>query len=307
MPLDKPKGVVSVSDIKSRLLSPATTSHYLLDLPIPSDANLASALRAFLGPDQETIQLQCCEASLPGSQFATMNIDNDHTGVSERHPYRKIFNDRIDLTFYVDATNYLPIQYFERWMQYIAGEDLNSSGQNDPNGKNFHYRFRYPDEYMCEGFQITKIEKDFYEEVRTSNLLEDIVNVVAGTNFGDTDYKRRGSLLRYNFVRSFPLAINSMPISYETSQLLKVTVSMAYIRYTIENLMDIMPARAGRSLSFDFGNNPFAQALGNSFNPPPTPKQAVPPGRSGSARGRGSSALVDLNLLDATGRIGPGG
>ena len=66
-----------------------------------------------------------------------MNIDNDHTGVSERHPYRKIFNDRIDLTFYVDATNYLPIQYFERWMQYIAGEDINSSGQNDPNGKTF--------------------------------------------------------------------------------------------------------------------------------------------------------------------------
>ena len=40
--------------------------------------------------------------------------------------------------------------------------------------------------------------------------------------------------LEYEFYRSFPIAINSMPVSYETASLLKCTVSMNYIRYTVK-------------------------------------------------------------------------
>ena len=35
----------------------------------------------------------------------------------------------------------------------------------------------------------------------------------------------------YNFVNSYPLSITSMPVSYDTSSLLKCTVSFSYIRY----------------------------------------------------------------------------
>ena len=36
-----------------------------------------------------------------------MDINNDRTGVTEKHAYRRMFDDRIDFTFYVDASNYL--------------------------------------------------------------------------------------------------------------------------------------------------------------------------------------------------------
>ena len=60
-------------------------------------------------------------------QFATMNIDNDQNWSKLKDiAYRKIFNDRIDLTFYVDAdkTIYL-FNIFELMdASIIAGEDL---------------------------------------------------------------------------------------------------------------------------------------------------------------------------------------
>ena len=63
---------------------------------------------------QDQLNLQCTEASLPGSSLATFDINNDFHGVTERHAYRRMFDERIDFTFYVDANNYLPIRTFER-------------------------------------------------------------------------------------------------------------------------------------------------------------------------------------------------
>ena len=76
----------------------------------------------FLGQqeDQDTINLLCSEAVLPGSSLATFEINNDRTGVTERHVHRRMFDDRIDLTFYVDAGNYLPIKFFETWIDFIT-------------------------------------------------------------------------------------------------------------------------------------------------------------------------------------------
>jgi len=42
-----------------------------------------------------------------------------------------------------------------------------------------------------------------------------------------------GSTLTYNFVNAFPISVFSMPVSYESSSLLKCTVSFSYIRYYI--------------------------------------------------------------------------
>ena len=39
------------------------------------------------------------------------------------------------------------------------------------------------------------------------------------------------SVLTYEFFRSFPLSISSMPVSYDGNNLLKCSVSMSYIRY----------------------------------------------------------------------------
>ena len=60
--------------------------------------------------------------------------------------------------------------------------------------------------------------------------------------------------LTYQFVNVFPLAINSMPVSYDASQLLKVTVSMAYTRYFLDR---------GRSGTVADLLDPIAQAAAN--------------------------------------------
>ena len=192
--------VAKVSDIKANLLRPATTSHFEVEIPIPP-----ALTNKWQGVGkQDKIQLMCSETSLPGSNLATFEINNDRTGVTEKHVHRRIFDDRIDLTFYVDAGLYQPIKFFEDWMAYITND---GATDNDLIRKDYNYRLRYPDDYIKDqGLIVRKFEKDH------QNILE------------------------YEFVRVFPLAINSMPVSYDTSSLLKCTVSMSYIRYYVKNL-----------------------------------------------------------------------
>ena len=194
--------VARVSDIKANLLRPATTSHFEVDIPIPD------ALSRWKGVGkQDKIQMMCSETSLPGSNLATFEVNNDRTGVTEKHVHRRIFDDRIDLTFYVDAGLYQPIKFFEDWMAYITND---GATDNDLIRKDYNYRLRYPDDYIKDqGLVVRKFEKDH------QNIME------------------------YEFVRAFPLAINSMPVSYDASSLLKCTVSMSYIRYVVKNLHKI--------------------------------------------------------------------
>ena len=114
----------SISFLKSKLLQPALTSQFEVEIPLGTSSKLNSILRRTLGGDgQTTLNINCAEASLPGSSLATFKVDNDHTGVTETFAHRKMYDDRIDFTFYVDAQEYLPIRFFETWMRYIAGED----------------------------------------------------------------------------------------------------------------------------------------------------------------------------------------
>ena len=199
--------VARVSDIKANLLRPATTSHFEVEIPI------INALSKWRGVGkQDKIQLMCSEAVLPGSNLATFEINNDRTGVTEKHVHRRIFDDRIDLTFYVDSGLYQPIKFFEEWISYIVNGRQISDRDQDTQlmQSNYDYRMRYPDSYIKDqGLIVRKFEKDH------QNILE------------------------YEFVRVFPLAINSMPVSYDASSLLKCTVSMSYIRYVVKNLHKI--------------------------------------------------------------------
>ena len=192
---------VKVSDVKANLLRPATTSHFEVDIPIPT----ALSDNWDTGK-QGKIALMCSEASLPGSNLATFEINNDRTGVTEKHVHRRIFDDRIDLTFYVDSGLYRPIRFFEDWMSYITNNEVGENNDGELAKSSYNYRMRYPKDYMAnQGLVVRKFEKDH------QNILE------------------------YEFVNAFPLAISSMPVSYDTSSLLKCTVSMSYIRYYVSN------------------------------------------------------------------------
>ena len=59
----------------------------------------------------------------------------------------------------------------------------------------------------------------------------------------ESKWSPTGQYLEYEFYRSFPIAMNSMPVSYEAANLLKCTVSMNYIRYTVKRSSDPSPAK----------------------------------------------------------------
>jgi len=202
----------TIADLKTRFLKPALTSHYEVTIPLPEGIkSIASAL------DQADLNLSCMETSLPGSSLATFEVKNDYTGVTERLAHRRMYDDRIDFTFLVDAEKYFAIRIFEKWMRYIAGEDADrEDGETlTTKGVNYHYRVRYPGTgadttgYRCtDGLTITKFEKDM-----------------------------RNSLI-YEFIGAYPISISSMPVSYEASSLLKCTVSMSYLRYVMTELIN---------------------------------------------------------------------
>jgi len=194
MPSLKQSKSKTVADIKANLLRPALSSHFDVEIGLPRALSLSHG-------EQSKLNLMCCEAVLPGSQLATIDVTNDFQGVTERHAYRRQFDQAIDLTFYVDAGNYIPIKFFEKWISYIMAEGTDNEMAFD----NYSYRVRYPDEYTATGLTVTKFERDYRSQ------------------------------LQYEFVRSFPLAITSMPVSYEASSLLKVSVQMTYIRYILKN------------------------------------------------------------------------
>ena len=200
----------SVADIKSKLLNPALTSHFEVKIPIPEGLINnpgyfeANGLSQFSSIKQDTLNLMCAETSLPGSNIGTMDITGDYHGVTQRHANRRIYDDRIDMTFYVDAVDYLPIRYFEIWMKYIVGESISeTNGRPGSESQEYFYRLNYPKYYIATGLEITKFERSYTDS------------------------------LTYKFINAFPISIASMPVSYDTSSLLKCTVSFSYIRYVL--------------------------------------------------------------------------
>ena len=225
-----------ISQIKSSLLRPALTSNFEVYIPLPEFAKVPNEVA------QDQLYLQCSEASLPGSSLATFEINNDHHGVTERHAYRRIFDERIDLTFYVDADNYLPIRTFESWIGGIMDGNSKDGGLAD---SNYYYTTIYPKDYR-RPLYITKFERS---------------------------YGRDGSNIKYTFVDAFPISIGAMPVSYDSSNLLKCTVGFTYLRY-FTGVAEGRAPDAGDAMdgggSLPLGNPDFPP-------PPPPPPQVLSP------------------------------
>ena len=199
-----------IKGLRTKILAPALTSHYEVNIPVGA-GTLNSILKPLLGTDgQENLNISCSETNLPGSSIATFEVKNDHPGVTERYAHRRMYDDRIDFTFYVDSNQYLPIRFFESWMRFVTGE-TGTRADGDTReliSPGYHYRMNFPESYRCErGLKIVKFERDY------RNSLE------------------------YEFIGAYPLSVGSMPVSYEGSSLLKCTVSMTYLRYVITEVV----------------------------------------------------------------------
>ena len=257
----------NASDIKSRLLRPALTSHYQVSISF-SKFNIQSLssifdgtlydfmkeLKSNLPESSELLLISCSEASLPGSSLTTQELNDDYTGITQRHAYRRLYDDRIDFTFYVNQT-YDQIRFFERWIQFISGEQLST------NQENHFVRFKFPETYKTTIF-VDKFERNAQRRPGKTE---------------STNGSHTGEKLTYEFINAFPISINSMPISYESSQLLKCTVSFSYDRYIMKDISRIStqtePSPAPPAPGVP--QNPYENQLGDYFLPNEKPAGGI--------------------------------
>ena len=185
-----------ITDFKPIIANLAQTSHYQVMF-----GGIGGSLLGYLnarGVDTrfitENAGLLCSSASIPGSSLATADINGNFMGVQEKMAHTRIFT-QIQLEFYVDS-DYRMMKFLEHWMEFIG----NGSVQ-DPTDTQYGYRMNFPDEYKSNSTKIIKFDRDYLRE------------------------------LEYNFIGLFPINLSSIPVSYESSQILKVSASFNYERY----------------------------------------------------------------------------
>lgn len=221
-----------ISDFKPLFTNLAQTSHY--EVRFGGLGSVGGPLMSYLSRNgissrfiAEDCGLLCFSASLPTSSMATANITGNFMGITEKFAHTRQYT-AIGLEFYVDK-NYNALKFMESWMEFIA------SGSNNPiasplapigqNRRDYISRIQYPEYYKSNSTTIIKFDRDYNEEVE------------------------------YTFVGLFPSAMSSIPVSYNSSDILKMSVTFEYDRYI-----------AGRSLSLNefIGNNNNNQSIQNN-------------------------------------------
>jgi len=201
-----------MSEVKAKLLNPSLTSHYSVEIYPPSWQGAQPQNFYTNNYIQDVINLSCSETSLPGSALMTHELKDDYIGVTEKIAYRKSYDDNLSLTFYVNH-DHDQIKFFEGWIRYIAGEPMVGEATSTTVDLNtYNHRFRFRSQYASTIY-INKFERD-YGSVYT----------------------------RYKFLDAYPSSINSMPLSYDSSQLLKCTINFNFTRYILNPVSAPQPA-----------------------------------------------------------------
>ena len=185
-----------ISDIKPLITNLAQTSHYEvifggLSAPLRGHLAYRGIDANFIG---ESVGLLCNSAVLPGSSFGTADIAGNFTGVVEKMAHTRLFT-QIDLEFYVDSS-YKTLKFLEHWMEFISFGSGVSPAQDG-----YFFRMRYPREYKTDMTRIIKFDRDYTNQIE------------------------------YTFYGLFPIAMNSVPVTYEASNILKVSASFNFDRY----------------------------------------------------------------------------
>ena len=217
----RPKNYL-INDIRSRFQTVAIDNKYQVfmepNLNVYNAAARAGISRRFIDED---LGLYASEAVLPGSSFADVEVSGDRQGITERMPFKRIYDD-VTLTFMVDR-KYKVLKYFEAWMQLINPLHGQAGGKAD----NQIMTLNYPKDYKCT-MSVVKYNKDYFK-------------------------RSNPSYVYYCFIRSWPLSISSVPVNYESGSVLKLNVTFRYERYVMENVTRgmIRSGWKGYSDSFD--------------------------------------------------------
>lgn len=186
-----------INQIKSLFGNLAQSSHYQVVF-----GGLQSELLGYLGIRgvdsrfiSEDAGLLCYSASIPGSSFATSDINGNFTGVSEKMAHTRMFQ-QMSLDFFVDA-DYKVLKFLEHWIEFIgSGSNVSSS---IPEG--YFFRMQYPSKYKSYATRLYKFDRNY------------------------------GSQIEYTFYGLFPVALDPTVVTYQGSEVLKCSATFNYERY----------------------------------------------------------------------------
>jgi hypothetical protein len=168
---------------------------------IKDDRNAASAT---------PVSFLAYEASLPGTSFQTTDVFGDRQGVTETFANRRTFSP-VDISFYVQSS-YQTIGYFDDWVRSISplnGGELQQTS---------YFKFAYPNTYK-KNINIIKYERD----IRPSSE-----RLKEGGGLNDPNS------ITYTLINAYPTNVSAIPVSFDQSSVLRMSITFNYDRYTIQ-------------------------------------------------------------------------
>tara|TARA_Y100000004_G_C8928840_1_gene418941 strand:- start:890 stop:1666 length:777 start_codon:yes stop_codon:yes gene_type:complete len=139
--------------------------------------------------------LLCNSTTLPTSAFATTE-SNPYQGIRQKFAHTRVYTD-ITMEFYVDK-RYEALKVLEHWMDFISG---GADGEVSKAANDYFIKMRYPEDYKSTRTKIIKFERDYRREIE------------------------------YTFIGLFPKSLSAVPVSYGSSDVLKVAATFDYDRY----------------------------------------------------------------------------
>lgn len=167
------------------------------------------------------VSLMCDEANLPGAQAASGQVNGIYTGSGVyNYAHTKIFND-LTLSWVCDA-QMIPLKFLQAWMDTIfVDEDSKKyetafqpaafTNSEERREYNRSTRLNYPVEYQAR-LSIVKAERG------------------SASGPGGGGELARPSI-RYRFDNIWPYSIDTIPLSFGASQLVKVSANFYYERW----------------------------------------------------------------------------
>lgn len=188
----------------------ATSNNFGVEILFPNSEVVGTSTWSYKndgGTDETRMMMFCDETSLPGYQLNTGSVNRYSGGAPIYYPVGPIYSD-IQLSFMCDA-KMSPLHLLNRWMRYIFVD-------SDDDGTEFDYRtstengrrLRYPEEYQAKKMIIYKTERS-------------------------TDSENGAISTSYHLYDVWPYTIDQTPLSYGSSQLVKVTANFYYRRWKI--------------------------------------------------------------------------
>ena len=217
----------NIPDILTLFGKPSFSSFYMVFLPI---GNVGSDLANEFNEKElynnnengyrleEKISLLCTDATLPGATYDTFQVKGNRQGIVEQYPSYKVYPP-VDFSFMVDGDHSV-IRLFDTLMNFIS--PLNG----DEDDITSFYRFRYPQDYTID-FYIVKFEKE-EGAWKGERSFVDITDAVDSST-SDAFYQSKKTV--YKFKRAYPKNMASIPLSYDSSTLIKSSVTFQYDRF----------------------------------------------------------------------------